>query len=64
MSKDMETVTLEIPVEPDENRICVDALFTALDHASAYHNHDETSNYVELYNNMEGEFRDQIDSQL
>lgn len=64
MSKDMETVTLEIPVEPDENRICVDALFTALDHASAYHDHDETSNYVELYHDMRDEFREQIDPQL
>lgn len=56
-----ETVTFELPLTAD-NRITVDALFTALDHASAYHGHE--GQYSELYGNMEDHIWEQVQEQL
>lgn len=58
-----ETITFELPLTADD-RVTVDALFTALDHAAAYHGHDENNSYVELYNTIETRLYDQVREQL
>lgn len=59
------TITFELPLSAtaeDEDGITVDALFTALDHASAYHDHD--GNYAEYYDNLGSFLKEQAMAQL
>ena len=64
MTDDTDTITFELPLEPDEDRLSVDALFTALDHASAYHSHEETNRYVQLYDRLQTHLYDQAREQI
>ena len=64
MSDDPETITFELPLKSEDGGPTVDTLFTAIDHASAYHDHDEENNYVSAYNLLESRLYDQARDQL
>lgn len=60
-----ETVTLELPLSAqavEEDGVTLDALFTALDHAKAYHDHE--GSYTERFDNLERYLWAQIPDQL
>jgi hypothetical protein len=57
-----ETVTFELPLKADDTDLTVDALFTALDHAKAYHDHE--GQYADLYNRLEQELYEQGSDQI
>lgn len=60
-----DTITFELPLSSlaEEKRgITVDALFTALDHAKAYHGHE--GQYNDIYENLEEYLWNQASEQL
>lgn len=60
-----ETITFEIPLSAqseEKSGLTVDALFTALDHGSAYHEHE--GNYAEMYENLREYLYEQAKAQL
>lgn len=61
--QETETITFELPLKADDH-VTVDALFTALDHACAYHDHDENNAYVTLYNLLNARLYAQAREQL
>jgi len=65
MTEKHDTITVEIPLSAnavDKDGITVDCLFTALDHASAYHNHE--GNYANMFENLDNYIYRQIEDQV
>lgn len=58
-----ETITFELPLKSDD-KVTVDALFTALDHACAYHDHEDDDWYVQTFRLMESRLYSQARDQL
>jgi hypothetical protein len=60
-----EYLTVEIPLSANaeaKDGITIDCLFTALDHAKAYHDHE--GNYAERYENLDSYLYNQLSKQL
>ena len=60
-----DTITFELPLSAqdiDEDGVTVDALFTALDHAKAYHNHE--GGYKDRFDNLEQYIWNQATEQM
>lgn len=60
-----DTITFTLPLSAnaeDLDGLTVDALFTAIDHASAYHNHE--GQYAEMYKNLTQYLTEQANDQI
>jgi len=60
-----DEITFTLPLSAqaiEDDGVTVDGLFTALDHASAYHGHE--GNYAEFYANLRSYLKNQAIEQL